>query len=223
MLKLDVPPINEVQHAIERVKEKNFGIFQDRSLKVYVQCPIDKDLWDIKPIGGIIWEDEINPANKRKYTTNRFLPPILEAGFVIVKFTKPEDRKLGIYGCDLSELNAAHTLTYPDGRKVKNEFVSKEKEFLFPDGKRRKVFINPRVRNNKHKEIVISAAGGFCDACSERVFQKPGGAWFLEAHHKTWLSEEGPDIPENMVALCPNCHRQEHYGRNRRYPKRNWV
>jgi 5-methylcytosine-specific restriction protein A len=37
----------------------------------------------------------------------------------------------------------------------------------------------------------------------------------LEVHHLLALSEDGPDTPENVVALCANHHREAHYGRDR--------
>jgi 5-methylcytosine-specific restriction protein A len=36
------------------------------------------------------------------------------------------------------------------------------------------------------------------------------GEWFLEEHHVVPLPVGGPDIIENTVALCPNCHRKCH-------------
>ncbi|MEE7094460.1 HNH endonuclease, partial [Escherichia coli O10] len=38
------------------------------------------------------------------------------------------------------------------------------------------------------------------------------GTPFLEVHHIEWLSKGGEDSVENAIALCPNCHRQAHYG-----------
>lgn len=34
----------------------------------------------------------------------------------------------------------------------------------------------------------------------------------LEIHHVDRLADGGPDVPANAVALCPNCHREAHYG-----------
>jgi 5-methylcytosine-specific restriction endonuclease McrA len=36
---------------------------------------------------------------------------------------------------------------------------------------------------------------------------------YLEVHHRTPLSQGGEDTVKNAVALCPNCHRELHYGR----------
>ncbi|MFC1652495.1 HNH endonuclease [Planctomycetota bacterium] len=38
---------------------------------------------------------------------------------------------------------------------------------------------------------------------------------FLEVHHLFRLADDGPDIPDNVAAICPNCHRELHYGADR--------
>lgn len=217
MLKLTVPTRSDVQQAIEHVKNGVRGPFADPSMTTYILCPLGDDLWDIKLVGGLIWNTEITSQHKRKYTTDRFARPLIEAGYSVVKFNKKMHRNLGVNGCDLSELNEPHTVYYPNGSKSENGFCSTEKEILFPDGKKRSVILNSYVRNSLYKMSVLSAADGVCDACKTRIFQKPDGTWFLEVHHQIWLSEGGPDHPDNMVALCPNCHRQEHFGTKRLY------
>lgn len=44
----------------------------------------------------------------------------------------------------------------------------------------------------------------------EAPFQDSMGNPFLESHHIDWLSREGKDSIENVMALCPNCHRKMH-------------
>ncbi|WP_438267480.1 HNH endonuclease [Haladaptatus halobius] len=34
----------------------------------------------------------------------------------------------------------------------------------------------------------------------------------MEVHHVHRLSDGGPDDPESVIALCPNCHRRSHNG-----------
>jgi 5-methylcytosine-specific restriction enzyme A len=57
-------------------------------------------------------------------------------------------------------------------------------------------------------------AKGVCDNCG-----KPGpfvrasdGTIYLEVHHVRPLSQGGEDTLKNVRALCPNCHRQAHFG-----------
>ena len=49
--------------------------------------------------------------------------------------------------------------------------------------------------------------------CGDKAsFVKANGLPFLEVHHLVRLADDGPDIIENAVAICPNCHRELHSG-----------
>ncbi|HCF0767800.1 TPA: HNH endonuclease [Pseudomonas aeruginosa] len=59
-------------------------------------------------------------------------------------------------------------------------------------------------------------ANGRCEGCGMLApFFRPDGRAFLEVHHMTRLADDGPDLPANVVALCPNCHRRAHYSIDR--------
>jgi 5-methylcytosine-specific restriction protein A len=50
-----------------------------------------------------------------------------------------------------------------------------------------------------------------CQLCERPApFRYPDGKPYLEPHHIIPLEEGGLDGPENIVALCPNCHRKMH-------------
>ena len=57
-------------------------------------------------------------------------------------------------------------------------------------------------------------AKGFCERCglAAPFRRKSDGSPYLEVHHKIPLSEDGADTLENVLALCPNCHREVHFG-----------
>lgn len=60
---------------------------------------------------------------------------------------------------------------------------------------------------------VLLRANGKCQSCRcDAPFLKEDGTPFLEVHHIEWLSKGGEGSVENAIALCPNCHRQAHYG-----------
>lgn len=61
---------------------------------------------------------------------------------------------------------------------------------------------------------VLLRANGTCEECRERApfARKSDGSPYLEVHHKVRLADNGDDTVENAVAICPNCHRQAHYG-----------
>jgi 5-methylcytosine-specific restriction endonuclease McrA len=58
-------------------------------------------------------------------------------------------------------------------------------------------------------------AKGFCEKCGEKApFKKRfNGEPYLEVHHIIPLSKGGEDSLENVVSLCPNCHRETHFGK----------
>ena len=67
------------------------------------------------------------------------------------------------------------------------------------------------------KAEVLDRANGVCELCGKQApFIKDDGDHFLEVHHIIQLSEGGPDIVRNAIALCPNCHREAHYGIRRK-------
>ena len=54
-------------------------------------------------------------------------------------------------------------------------------------------------------------ANGLCELCKAPApFIDMDGIPYLEVHHLHRLADDGPDIPSNVAALCPNCHRRAH-------------
>jgi len=70
------------------------------------------------------------------------------------------------------------------------------------------------IRNPHVIAEVLSRANGVCELCGNDApfIRKSDRTPYLEVHHKQTLAEGGPDIVENAIALCPNCHRKEHFG-----------
>ncbi|MDF4355189.1 HNH endonuclease signature motif containing protein [Vibrio parahaemolyticus] len=57
-------------------------------------------------------------------------------------------------------------------------------------------------------------AEGFCEKCKEKApfIKRSNGEPYLEIHHIIPLSQGGLDSLENVISLCPNCHREIHFG-----------
>ena len=51
-------------------------------------------------------------------------------------------------------------------------------------------------------------------ACTPPLFKKSDGTSYVEVHHIIMLADGGRDEPENVACLCPNHHRELHYGVN---------
>lgn len=69
-------------------------------------------------------------------------------------------------------------------------------------------------RDSKVRNYVIQMANGKCEYCKCETFEVKGGKNFLEAHHIIFLANQGKDSVDNVIALCPNHHREAHYGIN---------
>ncbi len=69
------------------------------------------------------------------------------------------------------------------------------------------------LRDPKVREFVLSRAKGLCEYCGNEGFLLQSGRRFLEAHHIIALAKDGADTPQNVIALCPNHHREAHYGK----------
>jgi len=57
-------------------------------------------------------------------------------------------------------------------------------------------------------------ANGICEGCNEIAPFKTKSGPYLEVHHLTRLADGGADLPQNVIALCPTCHRRAHYSLN---------
>lgn len=77
-------------------------------------------------------------------------------------------------------------------------------------------------RNSDVIAEVLVRAKGKCELChGDAPFIKASdGSPYLEVHHWIPLAENGEDTVENAVALCPNCHKQTHFGKNKEYIKK---
>lgn len=69
------------------------------------------------------------------------------------------------------------------------------------------------VRDPQVRRQALERAGGKCEYCGESGFVMVDGRVFLESHHVVPLSERGADSVSNVAALCPNHHREAHYGK----------
>lgn len=71
-------------------------------------------------------------------------------------------------------------------------------------------------RDPKVRAWVLQRAEGDCELCmSPAPFLMDNEEPYLESHHLIQLADGGPDTPDNTAALCPNCHRKMHYGKDR--------
>lgn len=79
---------------------------------------------------------------------------------------------------------------------------------------RRALVVLAFKRNPDVVAEVFYRAKGKCGKCRKGApFLRADGTPYLEVHHRLPLAQGGEDTIENAIALCPNCHRESHYGK----------
>lgn len=74
------------------------------------------------------------------------------------------------------------------------------------------VIVRQYERDQEIVAWVLEHSGGKCELCEKLApFKRVDGSPYLEVHHVVRLADQGPDVIENAVALCPNCHRELHF------------
>lgn len=70
------------------------------------------------------------------------------------------------------------------------------------------------IRNHDVAAAVLLRANGKCERCKcdAPFIRASNNTPYLEVHHKVMLAQGGEDTVENAMALCPNCHRELHFG-----------
>lgn len=79
------------------------------------------------------------------------------------------------------------------------------------------------VRRRDVRKCALLRANGKCDYCGQGGFDMANGRVYLETHHVVPLHEKGADTISNVVALCPNHHREAHHGKNRAEIRKNLL
>jgi 5-methylcytosine-specific restriction endonuclease McrA len=74
------------------------------------------------------------------------------------------------------------------------------------------------IRHERSALIVEYArlrSEGFCEACeSPAPFMRRNDDPYLEIHHLFSLANGGADHPQNVAAICPNCHARVTHGKD---------
>jgi 5-methylcytosine-specific restriction protein A len=70
-----------------------------------------------------------------------------------------------------------------------------------------------RSRSAVVARYVLARAAGNCEACGRLApFHRVNGTPFIEVHHTRRIADEGPDDIHHVSGICPNCHREAHFG-----------
>jgi 5-methylcytosine-specific restriction protein A len=101
-----------------------------------------------------------------------------------------------------------------------SEFYNLRKKALKNSNKPSKpnsiVLTEYQTRSVEIKKYALLRSHGICENCGKDApFLNSNNIAFLEVHHIFSLADDGPDHPINVAAICPNCHREAHYGKEK--------
>lgn len=149
---------------------------------------------------------KIKEARKRKHMTQKELADKIGVNFSVV--SRYEN------GTIIPPANRLQRIS--DILEVSVDFLlGKEDDVLF-EGQRRVFFDSLAadmflVSQSAAKCRLLEQSNGICELCGNKApFDDKDGVPYLEIHLIQWRSEGGLPVPENTVALCPNCHRKVH-------------
>lgn len=70
-------------------------------------------------------------------------------------------------------------------------------------------------RSEEVRAYVLARAAGKCESCGKPApFMRSDGSPYLKPHHTRRVSDGGLDHPRWVAGICPNCHKEIHYGMN---------
>ena len=131
-------------------------------------------------------------ANQFRALYERQIQPVSTFASIEIEREKDVERSRFLTAAE----RQARSDTYPDQPKTVIRTVT---DFLR----------NPHVIAD-----VLLRANGTCEGCHRPApfLRTSNGTPFLEVHHRLPLAQGGHDTVANAIALCPNCHRQAHFG-----------
>ncbi|WP_249671742.1 HNH endonuclease [Pseudomonas syringae] len=174
--------------------EKRLGAFE-RSEASFRQ--LDTELWHV----------ETYEMESGQYLIRRGAAPINTTGMVDTIAGPPHENSQSRSGQADAE-NGASLVGAPTSV---DQFIGTER----PEQYIRSGLVFERLA--EVRRYVLNRAKGHCEllSCQAPGFTTLKGYTYLETHHATPLSDGGADSPANVIGLCPNHHREAHYGSSR--------
>jgi hypothetical protein len=128
-----------------------------------------------------------------------------------VKFRELDSENWYVHGFSWisGEFKLVRGITQPIEAKMDSQFDLNEPPDKYPTTG------SAYWRSLDIKEKVLSRSNGICEFCSTPAFQTYKNTLFLEVHHAVPLGKNGVDALWNVVAICPNHHREAHFGLRR--------
>ncbi|MFZ5875709.1 MAG: HNH endonuclease [Nitrospirota bacterium] len=187
--------LREIAHRFGEIPNKAVWARRSLNMDLAIQTAFRERL----PIRVVVCEGKMrdidDPGGKPSQVNKRLLDPVPWA----------------VTAYDWNTGKCTVTRGAPAGRFVDQFSIPQES---LSQVERRPVSGQAFVRNPEIRRRVLLRAKGKCEWCAQPGFTMADGKIFLETHHVIPLAEGGPDTGSNVVALCPNHHREAHHGAN---------
>lgn len=182
--------ISSGEKVIKKEYYKNLSLKHNRSIKAFEYRM--QNISHVLSLQGREWIPGLPPA------TNVGSNVAKQIEFLLSKLEqRPLNAKL-IFESQVNDLLKKKSLEKPKGNKKPQK---------------REINVFEYDRDPHVKAWVLKNANGVCEYCQQEApFTTMSGAPYLEVHHVCRLSDDGSDTVQNTVALCPNCHKEIHYG-----------
>jgi 5-methylcytosine-specific restriction protein A len=141
-----------------------------------------------------------------------WLPGLLPAPHVGVNVIERIEQMLS----ELEELPVSSSATFEARVRKARKRTGPNKPTGNPKPKAKSGSTNGYIRDPEVKGWVLGMSNGLCECCGGKApFWSHDDVPFLEVHHVWQLCDGGPDVVDNAVAVCPNCHRALHFSRDK--------
>ena len=176
--------------------------------KKYYRCKV-QFLRDIKPPITIDEIRSLNPPWKIAQQNFRGHHSVKIPNNIYTRICKMRPGALTSYDYEIEKLN----IDVKRSQKISKRVRRKRLKNAPRKPKTIQVLQSMFQRNTDVIAEVLERANGYCKRCGSAApfVSSATGLPYLEVHHKIRLADGGNDTVNNAIALCPNCHRYEHY------------
>ena len=152
---------------------------------------------ELKPFYRLLDTEEMNGQEEKEF---------------LKKYPKDEVKKILNQERErIFKFNWNELLTQNDQDYLINEIIKQEQDI-----QKREIIVEARINFPKNIKLEILQRANFrCEnknCKNPNSFKDKNGDIFLEIHHIIYYSECKTHSLKNCFALCPNCHRQIHFG-----------
>ena len=207
-----------ISHKRIESLNKHIREFQPNEREVYLKTENGKDCVNLLSIVNLRrMTNQISVKNLTKRIDNSPLKPRNQAGNWVYVYKLPSWMEIQetIINDNLEENFEKDVITsrnYSDEER-KKRLLEAEK-----NPKQIQVISHAYQRNADVIVEVLNRANGKCEKCNSDApfFRAKDNTPYLEIHHWKPLARGGEDTIDNAGALCPNCHRELHFGKNKK-------